>query len=169
MSAKPMLVVGNVDENELNKSSEEVFNAYHFERVTTLDRFIPLCAKVESELALLGEGEQGEFLESYGLRESGLDRLARAAYSLLDLRTYFTAGPMEVRAWTVPVGMNAQNAAGVIHTDFIKGFIRAETISYNDYVCYAGEPGAKEAGKFRLEGKEYVVQDGDVLHFRVGN
>ena len=169
MTTKPMLVVGNVDENELTRSAAELYEKYNFSRVTSLERFLPLCAKVEAELALLEAEEQKEFLESYGLKESGLDRLAQTAYALLNLRTYFTAGPIEVRAWTIPSGMDAQHAAGVIHTDFIKGFIRAETIGYSDYIAGNGESGAKEAGKLRLEGKEYIVHDGDVMHFRVGN
>ena len=125
-----------------------------------------ICAKLESEIADL-EGEEKElFLADMGMHEPGLNRVIRAGYELLGLLTYFTAGPKEVRAWTVVKGSTAPQAAGVIHTDFEKGFIRAETIAYDDYVKYKGEQGAKEAGKMRLEGKEYVVQDGDVMHFR---
>jgi len=117
-------------------------------------------------IALLDADERAEFLETLGLSEPGLNRLIREAYSLLGLQTYFTVGPKEARAWTIHVGDTAPQAAGVIHTDFEKGFIRAETISYDDYVRLNGEQGAKEAGRMRLEGKEYKVQDGDVLHFR---
>jgi ribosome-binding ATPase YchF (GTP1/OBG family) len=115
---------------------------------------------------MLEPGERTEFLETLGLEEPGLNRLIREAYALLGLQTYFTAGPKEARAWTVPVGATAPQAAGVIHTDFEKGFNRAETIAYDDYVRLSGEAGAREAGKMRLEGKDYVVRDGDVMHFR---
>ena len=125
-----------------------------------------ISAKIESEIALLDPDERAEFLETLGLAEPGLNRLIREAYALLGLQTYFTAGPKESRAWTVPVGATAPQAAGVIHTDFEKGFIRAETIAYDDYVRLNGEAGARDAGKLRAEGKEYVVKDGDVMHFR---
>jgi len=125
-----------------------------------------VCAAIEEELAQLDESDRGEFLASMGLREPGLDRVVRAAYTLLGLQTYFTAGEKEVRAWTVKRGATAPQAAGVIHTDFEKGFIRAETVSFDDYVKYRGEAGARDAGRLRLEGKEYGVQEGDVLHFR---
>ena len=127
---------------------------------------VAISAKIESEIATLSREERTEFLDTLGLQEAGLDRLIRAGYQLLDLITYFTVGPKEARAWTIPVGATAPQAAGVIHTDFEKGFIRAETIAYDDYVRLNGEAGAREAGKMRLEGKEYVVQDGDVMHFR---
>ena len=127
---------------------------------------VPICAALEAEIAQLHEDEKHEFLSDMGLQESGLDRVVKAAYTLLDLRTYFTAGPKEVRAWTIAVGATAPQAAGVIHTDFEKGFIRAEIIAYDDYVALNGEQGAKDAGKWRLEGKQYIVQDGDVVHFR---
>ena len=117
---------------------------------------------------LTGDEEKAEFLGSLGLQETGLSRIIKAGYGLLDLITYFTIGPKEARAWTIPVGTEAPAAAGVIHSDFEKGFIRAETISYPDYIEHNGEQGAKKAGRFRLEGKEYAVQDGDVLHFRFG-
>ncbi|MEO0810044.1 MAG: DUF933 domain-containing protein, partial [Pseudomonadota bacterium] len=123
-------------------------------------------ARIEAELAGLENEERAEFLESIGLKEPGLNRLIRAGYDLLGLQTYFTVGPKEARAWTIPAGTKAPQAAGVIHTDFEKGFIRAETIKYDDYVALNGEAGCKEAGKMRLEGKEYVVQDGDIMHFR---
>jgi GTP-binding protein YchF len=128
---------------------------------------VVVSAKIEAEISLLPTAEEKkEFLESLGLAETGLSRVVRAGYELLDLVTYFTAGPKEARAWTVQAGSTAPQAAGVIHTDFERGFIRAETVSYDDYVGHGGEAGAKKAGRFRLEGKEYVVQDGDVLHFR---
>jgi hypothetical protein len=127
---------------------------------------VAICAKLESEIADMEGEDKKMFLAGMGLTEPGLDRLIRATFSLLGLQTYFTAGPKEVRAWTVRKGASAPQAAGVIHTDFEKGFIRAEVIAYDDYVRLKGEQGAKEAGKMRLEGKEYVVQDGDVMHFR---
>jgi hypothetical protein len=127
---------------------------------------VPICAAIESELARLDDDEKLEFLTDMGLQEPGLNRLIRAGYSLLQLLTFFTAGPKEARAWTVPSGATAPQAAGVIHTDFQKGFIRAEIVGYADFVALNGEQGAKEAGKWRLEGKDYVVQEGDVVHFR---
>ena len=127
---------------------------------------VVISAKIESEVAVLADEEQKEFLESLGLDEPGLNRVIRAGYDLLGLMTYFTVGPKEARAWTIKRGTTAPQAAGVIHGDFEKGFIKAETIAYDDYVKYNGESGAKEAGKARQEGKEYVVQDGDVMHFR---
>ncbi|MEJ2576825.1 MAG: redox-regulated ATPase YchF [Gammaproteobacteria bacterium] len=127
---------------------------------------VAVCAALEMEMAELEDDEKQEFLAEMGLNEPGLDRVVRAGYHLLGLQTYFTAGPKEVRAWTVPIGATAPQAAGVIHTDFERGFIRAEVIAYDDFVACKGEQGAKEAGKLRLEGKEYVVQDGDVVHFR---
>jgi len=127
---------------------------------------VPVCAAIEAELAELDDEEKKEFLAEMGLEEPGLDRVVRAGYHLLHLQTYFTAGVKEVRAWTIPVGATAPQAAGVIHTDFERGFIRAEVIAYADFVACNGEHGAKEAGKLRLEGKDYVVQDGDVIHFR---
>jgi len=127
---------------------------------------VPVCAAIEAELAELDDEEKKEFLAEMGLEEPGLDRVVRAGYHLLHLQTYFTAGVKEVRAWTIPVGATAPQAAAVIHTDFERGFIRAEVIAYEDFVACKGEQGAKEAGKLRLEGKDYVVQDGDVIHFR---
>jgi GTP-binding protein YchF len=127
---------------------------------------VAVCAAIEAELAELDDDEKTEFLAEMGLEEPGLDRVVRAGYRLLHLQTYFTAGPKEVRAWTVAVGATAPQAAGVIHTDFERGFIRAEVTAYDDYVACGGEQGAREAGKLRLEGKDYVVQDGDVIHFR---
>jgi len=125
-----------------------------------------ISAKIESEIAQLASAERDDFLATLGLAEPGLNRLIRAGYSLLHLITFFTIGPKEARAWTVHKGERAPQAAGVIHTDFEKGFIRAETIAYDDYVANNGEAGARDAGKLRLEGKDYVVQDGDVMHFR---
>jgi ribosome-binding ATPase YchF (GTP1/OBG family) len=128
-----------------------------------------ISARIEAELAQLPVSERQDYLDSLGLTEPGLDRLIRAGYQLLDLVTYFTAGPKEARAWTVRKGTLAPQAAGVIHTDFERGFIRAETISYDDFIRLGGETGAKEAGKMRLEGKDYRVHDGDVMHFRFAN
>ena len=127
---------------------------------------VAVCAAIEAELAVLDDADKGEFLAEMGLDEPGLNRVVRAGYRLLHLQTYFTAGPKEVRAWTIPAGATAPQAAGVIHTDFERGFIRAEVVAYDDFVACKGEQGAKEAGKLRLEGKDYVVQDGDVIHFR---
>ena len=127
---------------------------------------VPVCAAIEAELAELDDADKVEFLAEMGLEEPGLDRVVRAGYHLLHLQTYFTAGVKEVRAWTVPVGATAPQAAGVIHTDFERGFIRAEVTSYDEFVACGGEHGAKDAGKLRLEGKDYVVRDGDVMHFR---
>ncbi len=169
LTSKPVMYVCNVDEdaakdgNALSKKVSEM----------AAKRGAPcvvISARIEAEIAMLAsDAEKQEFLASIGLDETGLTRIIRAGYSLLDLITYFTVGPKEARAWTVTKGTNAPQAAGVIHTDFEKGFIRAETIAYPDYVGFNGEAGSKEAGKFRLEGKEYVVQDGDVLHFRFNN
>lgn len=167
LTAKPMLIVANVAESEATVTGAELYEKYDLgSLVPSADWIIPLSAKLEAELATLDEEEQTAFLEEYGLKESGLKRLVLTAYRLLGLQHYFTAGPKEVRAWTTPWGAKAPQAAAVIHTDFEKGFIRAEVISYEDYIAGNGEAGAKEAGKLRSEGKEYVVQDGDVMHFR---
>ncbi len=165
LTSKPVLYVCNVDE-----ASAASGNAFS-EKVQAMAEeqgagAIVISAAIEEELAQLPEEERVEFLESLGLEEAGLDRLIKAGYDLLDLITYFTCGPKETRAWTVRRGTKAPQAAGVIHTDFEKGFIRAEVIAYEDYMACGGETGAKEAGKMRLEGKDYVVQDGDVMHFR---
>jgi ribosome-binding ATPase len=130
---------------------------------------VVVSAKIESEIAVLPQADQKDYLDAVGLTEPGLNRVIRAGYALLHLVTFFTVGPKEARAWTVERGSRAPQAAGVIHTDFEKGFIRSETIAYDDYVAGQGESGAREAGKFRLEGKDYVVADGDVLHFRFAN
>ena len=127
---------------------------------------VPVCAAIEAEIALLDDEDKAEFLDEMGLDEAGLNRVIRAGYELLGLNTYFTAGVKEVRAWTFVQGATAPQAAGVIHTDFEKGFIRAETMAFDDFIEYQGEAGCKEAGKLRLEGKEYIVKEGDVLHFR---
>jgi ribosome-binding ATPase YchF (GTP1/OBG family) len=127
---------------------------------------VPVCAAIEAEISQLEEADRAEFLSSLGLEEPGLNRVIRAAYKLLGLQTYFTAGPKEVRAWTIRAGSTAPQAAGVIHTDFEHGFIRAEVIAFADYIAGKGEAGARDAGKLRLEGKEYVVREGDVMHFR---
>ena len=126
---------------------------------------VPVCAAIEADIAELEDAEREEFMQDLGIEEPGLNRVIRAGYALLNLQTYFTAGVKEVRAWTIPVGATAPQAAGKIHTDFEKGFIRAQTIAYNDFITYGGEQGAKEAGKMRAEGKEYIVQDGDVMNF----
>jgi ribosome-binding ATPase len=164
LTAKPTMYVANVEEHgfENNPLLEKV--RAHAEREGA--PVVAVCAKVEAEIADLSDEDKVVFLEDMGMHEPGLNRMIRAGYTLLGLQTYFTAGPKEVRAWTVPKGATAPQAAGVIHTDFEKGFIRAETIAFADYVAHKGEAGAKEAGKMRLEGKEYVVHDGDVMHFR---
>ncbi|MEM6650437.1 MAG: redox-regulated ATPase YchF [Pseudomonadota bacterium] len=168
LTQKPVLFVANVDEAAAadgNDFSQKVLAHAKTEDAVT----VVISAKIESELATLDDEEAVEYLEELGLEEPGLNRLIRAGYNLLGLQTYFTAGPKEARAWTVKKGATAPQAAGVIHTDFEKGFIRAETISFEDYVAHGGETGAKEAGKQRIEGKEYIVQDGDVMHFRTAN
>ena len=168
LSSKPVLYVCNVDEGSADRG-----NAYS-DRVSEQAAkegaaAVVVSAKIESEIALLPQAEQEAYLEAIGLAEPGLSRVIRAGYGLLHLVTFFTAGPKEARAWTIEQGTRAPQAAGVIHTDFEKGFIRAETIAYDDYVAHGGEAGAREAGKFRLEGKDYVVADGDVMHFRFAN
>ncbi len=167
LTAKPVLVVANIGEDAIGTSAEELFTKHELQSIVpSADWIIPLCAQLEAELSTLPADEQEEFLQTYGLTESGLNRLVRQAYSLLGLETFFTAGVQEVRAWTMPKASKAPQAAGVIHTDFEKGFIRAEVITFDDYVKYKGESGAKEAGKLRSEGKEYTMKDGDVVHFR---
>jgi GTP-binding protein YchF len=158
------MYIANVDEEGFNN------NPYLDTVVAIAEQegavVVPICNKLEAEISELEEHEKIEFLADMGMDEPGLNRVIRAGYSLLGLHTYFTAGPKEVRAWTIPVGATAPNAAGKIHTDFEKGFIRAEIVAYNDYIQGNGEQGAKEAGKWRLEGKDYIVQDGDIIHFR---
>lgn len=164
LTIKPTMYIANVDEDgfENNPHLDKVREIAETEGASV----VPICNKLESEIAELDEDEKAEFLHDLGMTEPGLDRVIRAGYSLLGLQTYFTAGVKEVRAWTVKVGATAPQAAGVIHTDFEKGFIRAEVTAYEDFIQYKGEQGAKDAGKWRLEGKEYIVQDGDVIHFR---
>ncbi|HEX5005711.1 MAG TPA: DUF933 domain-containing protein, partial [Hyphomonadaceae bacterium] len=165
LTSKPVFYICNVDEASAatgNKFSDAVVTHAKKEGSAA----VVISAKIESEIAVLSDEEQKDFLESLGLEEPGLNRVIRAGYDLLGLMTYFTVGPKEARAWTIKKGTTAPQAAGVIHGDFEKGFIKAETIAYEDYVKYNGEQGAKEAGKARQEGKEYVVQDGDVMHFR---
>ena len=164
MTLKPTMYIANVAEDGFE-------NNPHLEAVKKLAAeenaiVVPLCNQIEAEISLLEDEDRAEFLEAMGMEEPGLNVVIRAGYKLLGLQTYCTAGVQEVRAWTVKVGATAPQAAGVIHTDFEKGFIRAECIAYDDFIQYNGENGAKEAGKWRLEGKTYIVQDGDVLHFR---
>ncbi len=164
LTDKPVMYVANVDESGF-------VNNPRLDRVRELAQaegsvVVPVCAAIEAEIAQLDEADRAEFLKELKLDEPGLDRVIRGGYALLGLQTYFTAGVKEVRAWTVRRGATAPQAAGVIHTDFEHGFIRAEVISYEDYVACRGEAGAKETGKLRLEGKEYVVREGDVMHFR---
>ncbi|MCC8996139.1 MAG: redox-regulated ATPase YchF [Nitrosomonas sp.] len=164
LTAKPAIYVANVDDHGLqdNPLLERVKQFAAKEGAPV----VPICATLEAEIAELSDEDKKVFLVDLGLEEPGLNRLVRAGYELLGLQTYFTAGVKEVRAWTIHRGDTAPQAAGVIHTDFEKGFIRAEVISYDDFIGYHGEHGAKEAGKMRLEGKEYIVKDGDVMHFR---
>lgn len=164
MTAKPTMYIANVDEAGFE-------NNPHLDTVNAIAEkedagVVVICAAIEAEIAELDDDEKVEFLEEIGQDEPGLNRVIRAGYQLLGLQTYFTAGKTEVRAWTIRIGATAPQAAGVIHTDFEKGFIRAETTAFDDYDQYGGELGAKEAGRFRLEGKEYIMQDGDVVHFR---
>lgn len=164
ITVKPVMYIANVDEKgfENNPFLDRVKEMGAAEGAPV----VTICAKIEAEISDLEDEDKALFLAEMGLEEPGLDRVIRAAYSLLGLETYFTAGVKEVRAWTIRKGATAPQAAGVIHTDFEKGFIRAEVIAYDAYVLHKGEQGAKEAGKMRLEGKEYIVQDGDVMHFR---
>ena len=164
LTLKPLMYIANVREDGFT-------NNPHLDRVRERAaaegaEVVPVCAAIEEELAQLDDADKLAFLADMGLTEPGLNRVINAGYKLLGLQTYFTAGEKEVRAWTVPVGATAPQAAGVIHTDFERGFIRAETIAYDDYIKYKGEAGAREAGRLRLEGKEYLVKEGDVLHFR---
>ncbi len=165
ITAKPALYIANVDEAGLRDGNEYLKRVQDY-AAKEGSQVVAVCAAIEAEIALLDEADRAEFLRDLGLEEPGLNRVIRGAYALLGLQTYFTAGVQEVRAWTVKVGATAPQAAGVIHTDFEKGFIRAEVIAYADFVQYRGEAGAKDAGRWRLEGKEYVVQEGDVMHFR---
>ena len=164
LTLKPTMYIANVDE-------EGFENNPHLDAVRVIAEqegavVVPICNKLEAEIGELEDDERDEFLAELGMEEPGLNRVIRAGYSLLGLQTYFTAGVKEVRAWTIPVGASAPQAAGKIHTDFEKGFIRAEIVGYDDYIAGNGEQGAKDSGKWRLEGKDYIVQDGDVIHFR---
>jgi len=164
LTAKPVMYIANIDESGLdgNDYVARVNDLAHAEGAGV----VMVCAAMEAEIAELDDEDKPTFLEELGLEEPGLNRVIRAGYELLGLQTYFTAGVKEVRAWTYHKGATAPQAAGVIHTDFEKGFIRAETVAYDDFIAYKGEQGAREAGRLRLEGKEYIVQEGDVLHFR---
>jgi len=164
LTLKPTMYIANVNDDgfEDNPYLDQVREIAAAEHAIV----VPVCAAIESEISELEEEEKAEFLSDMGLEEPGLNRVIRAGYQLLNLQTYFTAGVKEVRAWTVPVGATAPQAAGKIHTDFEKGFIRAEVIGFEDFIAHGGEAGAKEAGKWRLEGKDYIVRDGDVIHFR---
>jgi len=164
LTMKPVLYVANVDEGGFRDNPLLTAIEQHAAREGS--EVVAVCAAIEAEIAQLEDADRAEFLTELGLAEPGLNRVIRAAYRLLGLQTYFTAGPKEVRAWTVHGGSTAPQAAGVIHTDFERGFIRAEVIGFDDYVAYRGEPGARDAGKLRLEGKEYLVREGDVMHFR---
>ncbi len=165
LTNKEIFYGANVDEEGLGEDNEYVKALKEYAAKNNRE-VIKLCAKIEEEMVEMEDEERREFLESMGASESGLDQIIRKAYEKLGLISYFTAGKIEVRSWTIKKGTKAPQAAGVIHTDFEKGFIRAEVISYEDFINYKGEQGAKEAGKMRLEGKDYVVQDGDIMHFR---
>jgi ribosome-binding ATPase len=164
LTAKPVMYVANVAENGFTHNP--MLSALEQRAASEGAIVVAVCAAIEAEIAQLDEAERAEFLVELGLSEPGLNRVIRAGYKLLGLQTFFTAGPKEVRAWTVRIGATAPQAAGVIHTDFERGFIRAEVIALSDYLAGKGEAGARDAGKLRLEGKEYVVQEGDVMHFR---
>jgi hypothetical protein len=164
LTAKPTMYIANVAEDGF--TDNPMLDAVRAHAEGEGAAVVPVCAAIEAEIVELEDAERDEFLAELGLEEPGLNRVVRAGYELLGLETYFTAGPKEVRAWTIPSGARAPQAAGVIHTDFERGFIRAEVIGYEDFVACKGEQGAKEAGKLRSEGKEYIVKDGDVVHFR---
>jgi hypothetical protein len=164
LTSKPVLYIANVNEDGFEDNP--YLDALRELAAAEGAEVVAVCASIEAEIAQLDEDEKAEFLADLGLEEPGLNRVIRAGYRLLGLQTFFTAGPKEVRAWTTRVGATAPQAAGEIHTDFEKGFIRAEVIAYDDYIAKNGESGAREAGKLRLEGKDYVVREGDVMHFR---
>jgi GTP-binding protein YchF len=164
ITLKPVMYIANVSEDGFeNNPHLDVVN-----EIAAADNsvVVVVCNQIEAEISELDDDEKAEFLDDMGMEEAGLDRVIRAGYQLLGLQTYFTAGVKEVRAWTVRVGATAPNGAGVIHTDFEKGFIRAEVIAYEDFIEFKGEAGAKDAGKWRLEGKDYLIKDGDVMHYR---
>jgi len=164
LSAKPVLYVANVSEQDLEDNDQVAqLRAYVLQ---TQAQLVVVSAAIEQEISEIDPEDRNSFLEDLGLEESGLDRVIRAGYALLGLQTFFTAGPKEVRAWTVRTGATAPQAAGEIHTDFERGFIRAETVAYDDFITHAGEQGAREAGRLRLEGKDYMLSDGDIMHFR---
>jgi ribosome-binding ATPase YchF (GTP1/OBG family) len=166
LTQKPMLLVGNIDEKDIPAPSANALYAALEKAASERGLpLIPICAKLEADLAQLEPDEQAMFMEEAGLKEHGLDRFIQAGFKLLNLQTYFTAGPKEVRAWTIPIGATAPQAAGVVHSDFERGFIRAKVISFDDFVACKGEQGAKEAGKQRQEGKSYIVKDNDVVEF----
>lgn len=164
LTMKPLMYIANVREDGFENNRH--LDAVRERALAEGAEVVPVCAAIEEELSQLDDADRDEFLADLGLDEPGLDRVIRAAYQLLGLQTYFTAGEKEVRAWTVKKGATAPQAAGVIHSDFEKGFIRAETVGFDDFIRYKGESGAKEAGRLRLEGKDYLVQEGDILHFR---
>ncbi|MFM7396211.1 MAG: redox-regulated ATPase YchF [Gammaproteobacteria bacterium] len=164
LTFKPMLYVANVQEGGFENNP--MLDAVRQHAAAENSQVVAVCASIEAEISQLDDADRADFLKDLGLDEPGLNRVIRAGYALLGLQTYFTAGPKEVRAWTVRKGSTAPQAAGVIHTDFERGFIRAEVIAFEDYVALKGEQGAKEVGKLRLEGKEYIVREGDVMHFR---
>ncbi|UXR54950.1 redox-regulated ATPase YchF [Staphylococcus schleiferi] len=166
LTSKSMLYIANVGEDEVNDAENDKVKAIREYAASEDSEVIVISAKIEEEIATLDDEDKAMFLEELGIEEPGLNRLIRKTYDLLGLATYFTAGVQEVRAWTFKEGMTAPQCAGIIHTDFERGFIRAEVTSYEDYVASNGEQGAKEAGKMRLEGKDYIMQDGDVVHFR---
>ena len=164
LTLKPTMYIANVNEDgfENNPYLDKVRAIAENEDAVV----VAVCAEMESEIGELEDDERAEFMAEMGIEEPGLNRVIRSGYNLLNLNTYFTAGVQEVRAWTFPIGSTAPQTAGIIHTDFEKGFIRAEVIGYENFVAFNGEQGAKDAGKWRLEGKEYIVKDGDVIHFR---
>ena len=170
LTIKPMIYVANIDEDSLSDVDSnpmyQKVKAYADERKAIV---LPVSAKVEEDLSSLDDEEKDMFLQDLGVEESGLDRLVKASYNILNLRTFFTAGPMEIRAWTFHDGMKAPQCAGIIHTDFEKGFIRSETYNYEDLIEYKSEKAVKEAGKLRAEGKEYLMKDGDIVHFLTSN
>lgn len=166
LSRKPVIYAANVSESDANLTSEECIKKFGLDFIDDPEKLIVISAKVEQDLIDLDKTEQAEYLESLGLKKSGLDRLIKSAYYTLGLQSYLTAGPDEVRAWTIKIGATAPKAAAVIHTDFERGFIKAAVISFDDYLKYNGEAGAKEAGRLRQEGKDYIVHDGDVIEFK---
>ena len=166
LTLKPIIYLANIKEEELNNPDNEYVKQVKEYATKENARVVSLCAKVEEDLSELDEDDKKEMLEALGLESSGLDKLIKATYDILGLATYFTVGKDEVRAWTLKKGMNAKSCAGIIHTDFEKGFIRAEVMSYDDLIECGSELKVKEAGKARLEGKDYLMQDGDICHFR---